>query len=237
MQRVKVEYEDIYFLVDGELIKFENQFKRVFPRLYSIVKEDNRIAAVMFFYDKILQGNTIGFYTHRCEVFRARETFLEDCSNIQEVCSDLIGRWNQVPTEDYWKEQAEGIFEGKRIRFNRIFSGYRFSDKEVEDLLKGEIIEFKDANNREWKGHLADLEYYDFRYYGFKSIPKIPEVLLDVKLEKDQIKALENNHKVWVSGMRSKKTGNIFSCYVYFDKEEGIKFDFNTKLIDGKFII
>lgn len=70
------------------------------------------------------------------------------------------------------KEKAEGLFEGTQVKFNREWSGHRFSDEEVEKLLNGDEIEFdfKSKKGDKWHivGQLAKQEYNDHEFYGFK---------------------------------------------------------------------
>lgn len=228
MARFKVEAFGGEFLVDEELSFKTNLFEKMYSKLIEIEENDNRIEKVIFYYDQLIDGNTVGFYTTRGELFRSTIPFNEDFSNAREVYSTLVGRWEALPKEEYWKEQAEGRFKGKKIKFNRIFDDYRFTDEEVQKLLDGETISFKGKNDRYWSGYLDDLDYQGFRYFGIKVIRTVPTHILGVELTSEQRKALEDKRKVWVVGMLSKK-GQYFSCYVIFDKEEGIVFDFKTK--------
>lgn len=70
------------------------------------------------------------------------------------------------------KEKAKGVWEGRDVRFNRVWRGHRFTDEEVEKLLDGEEIVVsgltsKAGNTYSVKGKLADLEYNGYEYVGF----------------------------------------------------------------------
>lgn len=70
------------------------------------------------------------------------------------------------------KEKAEGTFNGEDVRFNREWSGHRFTDDEVDKLLAGDEIEFDFTSSKgdDWHvvGSLAKQEYNDHEFYGFK---------------------------------------------------------------------
>lgn len=70
------------------------------------------------------------------------------------------------------KEKAEGLFNGEQVKFNREWSGHRFSDDEVDKLLAGDEIEFdfKSKKGDDWHivGKLAKQEYNGHEFYGFQ---------------------------------------------------------------------
>lgn len=70
------------------------------------------------------------------------------------------------------KEKAEGLFNGTEVKFNREWSGHRFTDEEVDKLLDGEEIEFDFTSKKgdEWHivGKLEKQTYNDHEFYGFK---------------------------------------------------------------------
>lgn len=70
-------------------------------------------------------------------------------------------------------ERAEGTWNGKQVSFKREWSGHRFTDAEVADLLAGKTIEIeaksaKTGNAFRCRGRLADLEYKGKKYVGFE---------------------------------------------------------------------
>ena len=74
--------------------------------------------------------------------------------------------------EENQKEKAAGIFNGEEISFNREFGGYRFTDEEVEALLKGEEITVHAGEGKKAysaKGHLAKQTYRGKEFYGFQA--------------------------------------------------------------------
>lgn len=70
------------------------------------------------------------------------------------------------------KEKAEGLFNGEQVKFNREWSGHRFTDDEVDDLLAGEEVEFDFTSKKgdDWHvvGKLAKQEYNGHEFYGFE---------------------------------------------------------------------
>lgn len=73
------------------------------------------------------------------------------------------------------KEYCEGAWNGKNVKFNRVFCGHRFTDEECEALLAGEEIEvlgLKAKNGSEYGvvGKLSNLEYNGRKYVGFERI-------------------------------------------------------------------
>ena len=72
------------------------------------------------------------------------------------------------------KEKASGIFNGQQIQFNREWSGHRFTDAEVQALLRGEEIELygvvgKSGKSFDVKGKLCEQEYNGKKFFGFKN--------------------------------------------------------------------
>jgi DNA topoisomerase-3 len=72
-------------------------------------------------------------------------------------------------------ERVEDWFEGELISFKRVWAGHRFSDREVEKLLKGEEITFtankKDGGTFKAKGKLGKGNYEGHEFWGFQLNP------------------------------------------------------------------
>lgn len=89
------------------------------------------------------------------------------------------------------KDQYTGTWNGKEVRFNREFSGYRFTDEECEKLCNGEEIEihgFKRKNGDLYaaKGKLSEQEFNGHTFIGF-------DRTCVVKLDKSKVRdGLEN---------------------------------------------
>ena len=147
------------------------------------------------------------------------------------------------------KEYFEGTWEktGAHVRFNRTWSGHRFTDQECMDLLAGKDIEItaqskKTGDDFTVIGALGEGEYQGRTFVGFTpdftkptSAAKrgvAPKMMLGVKLTDEQRAKIEAGEKVLVSGMKSKKSGKNFDAYLFLedkpDGTRGIAFSFDA---------
>lgn len=69
-------------------------------------------------------------------------------------------------------EKFEGTWNGKKVKVTRTWSGHRFTDEEVKDLLAGKNISFeatrKDGSTYTAQGVLEEQEYNGNKFVGFK---------------------------------------------------------------------
>lgn len=147
------------------------------------------------------------------------------------------------------KEYFEGTWEktGAHVRFNRTWSGHRFTDQECMDLLAGKDIEItaqskKTGDDFTVIGALGEGEYQGRTFVGFTpdftkptSVAKrgvAPKSMLGVKLTDEQREKIEAGEKVLVKGMKSKKSGKNFDAYLFLedkpDGTRGIAFSFDA---------
>ena len=147
------------------------------------------------------------------------------------------------------KEYFEGTWEktGAHVRFNRTWSGHRFTDQECMDLLAGKDIEItaqskKTGDDFTVIGALGEGEYQGRAFVGFTpdftkptSAAKrgvAPKSMLGVKLTDEQREKIEAGEKVLVKGMKSKKSGKNFDAYLFLedkpDGTRGIAFSFDA---------
>jgi DNA topoisomerase-3 len=147
------------------------------------------------------------------------------------------------------KEYFEGTWEktGEHVRFNRTWSGHRFTDQECMDLLAGKDIEItaqskKTGDDFTVIGALGEGEYQGRTFVGFTpdftkptSAAKrgvAPKSMLGVKLTDEQRAKIEAGEKVLVKGMKSKKSGKNFDAYLFLedkpDGTRGIAFSFDA---------
>lgn len=147
------------------------------------------------------------------------------------------------------KEYFEGTWEktGAHVRFNRTWSGHRFTDQECMDLLAGKDIEItaqskKTGDDFTVIGALGEGEYQGCTFVGFTpdftkptSAAKrgvAPKTMLGVKLTDEQREKIEAGEKVLVKGMKSKKSGKNFDAYLFLedkpDGTRGIAFSFDA---------
>lgn len=147
------------------------------------------------------------------------------------------------------KEYFEGTWQktGAHVRFNRTWSGHRFTDQECMDLLAGKDIEItaqskKTGDDFTVIGALGEGEYQGRTFVGFTpdftkptSAAKrgvAPKSMLGVKLTDEQREKIEAGEKVLVSGMKSKKSGKNFDAYLFLedkpDGTRGIAFSFDA---------
>lgn len=126
-------------------------------------------------------------------------------------------------------ERAEGMWNGKKVSFKRIYSGHRFTDKEVEDLLSGKEIEVADFVSAKTgktygaKGKLSNLEYNGNPYVGFERTgflneDRIPDEWCGHRFTEDEKLMLEAGKSVHIDGCKSKK-GSEFSTVVTFEDD------------------
>lgn len=147
------------------------------------------------------------------------------------------------------KEYFEGTWQktGAHVRFNRTWSGHRFTDQECMDLLAGKDIEITATSKRTGDdftviGSFGEYEFEGRRCIGF--IPDFtkptsaakrgvaPKTMLGVKLTDEQREKIEAGEKVKVKGMKSKKSGKNFDAYLFLedkpDGTRGIAFSFDA---------
>lgn len=71
------------------------------------------------------------------------------------------------------KEKVEGVWNGENVRFNREWSGHRFSDEEVKLLLEGQTISITATSSSgkpfDCSGKLEKQEYNGNEFVGFKA--------------------------------------------------------------------
>lgn len=147
------------------------------------------------------------------------------------------------------KEYFEGTWAktGAHVRFNRTWSGHRFTDQECMDLLAGKDIEITATSKRTGDdftviGSFGEYEFEGRRCIGF--IPDFtkptsaakrgvaPKSMLGVKLTDEQRAKIEAGEKVKVKGMKSRKSGKNFDAYLFLedkpDGTRGIAFSFDA---------
>ena len=147
------------------------------------------------------------------------------------------------------KEYFEGTWgkTGAHVRFNRTWSGHRFTDQECMDLLAGKDIEITATSKRTGDDFTVIGSFGEYEFEGRKCIGFIPDFtkptsaakrgvapksMLGVKLTDEQREKIEAGEKVLVSGMKSKKSGKNFDAYLFLedkpDGTRGIAFSFDA---------
>lgn len=147
------------------------------------------------------------------------------------------------------KEYFEGTWEktGAHVRFNRTWSGHRFTDQECMDLLAGKDIEITATSKRTGGDFTVIGSFGEYEFEGRKCIGFIPDftkptsaakrgiapkMMLGVKLSDEQRAKIEAGEKVLVKGMKSKKSGKNFDAYLFLedkpDGTRGIAFSFDA---------
>lgn len=147
------------------------------------------------------------------------------------------------------KEYFEGTWDktGAHVRFNRTWSGHRFTDQECMGLLAGKDIEITATSRKTGEdftviGALGESEFQGRTFIGFTpdftkptSAAKrgvAPKSMLGVKLSDEQREKIEAGEKVLVKGMKSKKSGKNFDAYLFLedkpDGTRGIAFSFDA---------
>lgn len=147
------------------------------------------------------------------------------------------------------KEYFEGTWQktGAHVRFNRTWSGHRFTDQECMDLLAGKDIEITATSKRTGDDFTVIGSFGEYEFEGRKCIGFIPDftkptsaakrgvapkTMLGVKLTDEQREKIEAGEKVLVKGMKSKKSGKNFDAYLFLedkpDGTRGIAFSFDA---------
>lgn len=147
------------------------------------------------------------------------------------------------------KEYFEGTWDktGAHVRFNRTWSGHRFTDQECMDLLAGKDIEITATSKRTGGDFTVIGSFGEYEFEGRKCIGFIPDftkptsaakrgvapkMMLGVKLTDEQREKIEAGEKVLVKGMKSKKSGKSFDAYLFLedkpDGTRGIAFSFDA---------
>lgn len=147
------------------------------------------------------------------------------------------------------KEYFEGTWDktGAHVRFNRTWSGHRFTDQECMDLLAGKDIEITATSKRTGGDFTVIGSFGEYEFEGRKCIGFIPDftkptsaakrgvapkMMLGVKLTDEQREKIEAGEKVLVKGMKSRKSGKNFDAYLFLedkpDGTRGIAFSFDA---------
>lgn len=128
------------------------------------------------------------------------------------------------------KERVEGVYvpTGEQIRFNREWSGHRFTDQEVSDLLVGRDIAFtaisKSKNEYTAQGRLEKQEYNGHEFFGFKlDTEAVPLVWSGHTFSDEERETLKSGGSIYIQDAVSKKSGKTFACKLAFVTEDGRK--------------
>lgn len=213
---------------------------------------------------RLLPGTHIGDLAITERVFSDMKAVAKGQKNADDVLAEVAGlitddiavmtanaqtMRKELGMSDYVeKEYFEGTWvpANKHVRFNRTWSGHRFTDQECVDLLAGKDIEItatskKTGNDFSVVGALEESEFKGRKFVGFKadfSKPTAaakkgvaPKSMLGVKLTDEQRQQIEAGKKVLIKGMKSKKTGKTFDAYLSLedkpDGTRGIAFSFD----------
>jgi DNA topoisomerase-3 len=213
---------------------------------------------------RLLPGTHIGDLTITERVFSDMKAVAKGQKNADDVLAEVAGlitddiavmtanaqtmRKELGMSEFVEKEYFEGTWakNGQHVKFNRTWSGHRFTDQECMDLLAGKDIEItatsaKTGNEFSVVGALEESEFKGRKFVGFKadfSKPTAaakrgvaPKSMLGVKLTDEQREKIEAGEKVLIKGMKSKKTGKTFDAYLSLedkpDGTRGIAFSFD----------
>lgn len=213
---------------------------------------------------RLLPGTHIGDLTITERVFADMKAVAKGQKNADDVLAEVAGlitddiavmtanaqtMRKELGMSDYVeKEYFEGTWakNGQHVKFNRTWSGHRFTDQECMDLLAGKDIEItatsaKTGNDFSVVGALEESEFKGRKFVGFKadfSKPTAaakkgvaPKSMLGVKLTDEQREKIEAGEKVLIKGMKSKKSGKTFDAYLSLedkpDGTRGIAFSFD----------
>lgn len=128
-------------------------------------------------------------------------------------------------------ERYEGTWNGKSVKFKKVWSGHTFTDDECERLCNGEEIEIEAVSSKtgksfRCKGILAEQEFKGKTYVGFQSqgfvnssSNKVPDEWCKHKFTDDEKSMLEAGLSVECDDFVSKK-GSKFSAKVHYGKND-----------------
>lgn len=128
------------------------------------------------------------------------------------------------------KEKYEGTWNGRNVKFNRVYCGHRFTDDECKKLCNGEEIEVqglvsaKTGNTYGVVGRLSEQEYNGNKFIGFERLgfadkKGCPNSWCGHTFTQDEKTKLENGEEIFVEGLKS-KAGKIFSANLSYDSKE-----------------
>lgn len=129
------------------------------------------------------------------------------------------------------KEKYEGMWNGKLVKFNRVWGGYRFTDEECEALLGGQEISIhglksKNGNTYGVKGRLSDMEYNGHSYVGFDKTGfadtkpgTVPDAWCGHVFTSEEKSKLLGGESIYCKNLKS-KAGKLFNATLTFDFSE-----------------
>lgn len=141
-------------------------------------------------------------------------------------------------TEVVQKSKASGTWNGQQVSFNSEWSGHKFTQSEIDDLLAGKTIELTDCVSAKTgstfgvKGKLSVQTFKGKKYVGFENLGfldgggsgggggSIPAVFCKHKFTAAEIKKLEAGEQIHVKGLVS-KAGKKFDANIKFDTKPG----------------
>ena len=132
------------------------------------------------------------------------------------------------------KEKYSGEFQGKVIKFNRVWSNYRFSDEECEALLAGAVIKIypvskKTGNPYECYGQLKEQEFNGHTFYGFVpdfDTKRLPDEFNGHIFSKEEKEALQKGDTIYVVDLVSRKSGQTYEAWLRFNDKDGMQMAF-----------
>lgn len=216
------------YLLDAEYVDRYTEFNKYFLRIQEVIQNNDKIDKVCFISDDNFNGELcLQFLLKRRVMFSPGPAIEKDLSNLDSVVTNVLNAWSKIDEEATEKEQYEGVFNGKKIRFNRIYGGYRFTDEECEMLLEGKTIVITlEGNNGKYRraGYLDEGFYGGFKYYGFKwdkSIILCPLTFANYEFSEEELNALDNGKVIHIKHVYSKKKNKYFDADIQFNKKEG----------------
>ena len=181
--------------------------------------------------EKLLSGEEIEIEATSAKTgktFRVKGKLSEQTYNGRKFVG--FERTGFVDSRDDDPDYVKGTWNGREVRFKRVWGGHRFTDDEVSRLLVGETISIEGMKSRAGKeytavGKLAEGEWNGRKTFGFQldASGGVPSAWCGHTFTADEKAALEAGTVVHIDGAVSKK-GNVFSCDVkYGERDDGKK--------------
>lgn len=131
---------------------------------------------------------------------------------------------NNTNNGDY----CTGNWNGKDIKFKKVWGGHTFTDTECKDLLAGKEIQIKGLKSSKGttygiKGKLTEQEYNGHKFVGFEKTgfaDGVPNSWSKHVFTEEEKNSLEAGCSIKLEDCISSKTGKVFSCNVKYGKRD-----------------
>lgn len=133
------------------------------------------------------------------------------------------------------KEKAEGMWDGEKVRFSRVWRGHRFTDEEVGQLLAGQEISVRGLvsattgkiygvhgklTRQSFDKDGEKIDFVGFEHMGFLPTEGVPDEWCQHKFTDDEKADLEAGKSLYITGFVS-RGGKEFDARIEYKAEDG----------------